>query len=137
MYDLEHSEKQWKPWKMRKHTIGYGIWLENWNTSKIRNTQCFTWNMERNTQKRGKWEMHIIGPGVCRENCKSWNIRNTKYRTWITGRKLKNLEKEIETVENMYYGEKTEKRGKWDTNIGWHGFWREKWKNMKNEKLTW
>ena len=56
--------------------------------------------------------MHIIGPGVCRENCKSWNIRNTKYRTWITGRKLKNLEKEIETVENMYYGEKTEKRGK-------------------------
>ena len=73
--------------------------------------------MERNTKKRGKGEMHIIGLGVWRENCTSWNIRNTKYSTCIIGRKLKNVENEIQTLDDMDYGEKTEKREKWETHM--------------------
>ena len=29
----------------------------------MREKCCRTWNMARNTQKRGKLEMHTVGPG--------------------------------------------------------------------------
>ena len=28
----------------------------------MRHKHCKTWNMARNTQKRGNWEMHTVGP---------------------------------------------------------------------------
>ena len=56
--------------------------------------------------------MHTIGPGLWQENCKSWKIRNTKCSTWIMGKKLKNVENEIQTVNDMDYGEKSENCGK-------------------------
>ena len=42
---------------------------------------------------------------------------------------------EIHTVGPIY-GEKTEKRGKWDTNTVWHEIWQETMKKLDNEKYT-
>ena len=37
----------------------------------MRHKHGLTWNMARNTQKRGKWEMHTVGYGIWQKNCKS------------------------------------------------------------------
>ena len=52
----------------------------------MRNTHCRTWNMVRNSEKR----------------------ENEKYtlQTWIMARKLKNVEKEMQTPQELEYGEK-------------------------------
>ena len=50
------------------HTVGHGIWKENWKTCKMRHKHSLTCNMEGNTQKRGKLEMHSVGPRISREN---------------------------------------------------------------------
>ena len=34
----------------------------------MRQKHSLTWNMARNTQKRGKLEMHSVGPRIWREN---------------------------------------------------------------------
>ena len=39
-------------------------------------------------------------------------MRNTHYRTWIVASKLKNVEKETQTLCDLEYSEKTDKRGK-------------------------
>ena len=36
------------------HTVVPGIWKENWKTLKMRHKHCMTWNVRRNTEKRGK-----------------------------------------------------------------------------------
>jgi hypothetical protein len=64
LFDLEYGEKQYKCGKLEMHTVGTGVWQENWKSWKMRNTHCRTWNMVRNTEKREKWEMHTVGPGV-------------------------------------------------------------------------
>ena len=46
------------------HTVAHGIWRENLKTWKMRQKHSLTWNMARNTQKRGKLEMHTIGLGI-------------------------------------------------------------------------
>ena len=46
----------------------------------MRNKHCLTWNIRRNSQKRGKSKIHIVGSG----------LRPKK--------KLKNVENEIHTV---------------------------------------
>ena len=67
------------------HTVGSEIWREKLKnvkdekntlqdqdyrektekTRKMRQKKhCLTWNMARNTQKRGKCEMHTVGPGI-------------------------------------------------------------------------
>ena len=37
---------------------------------------------------------------------------NAHYRTWNMARKLKNVKNETQTLYDLEYGEKTEKRGK-------------------------
>jgi hypothetical protein len=39
-------------------------------------------------------------------------MRNSHGRTWIMARKQKNVENEKQTLYDLEYGEKTEKRGK-------------------------
>ena len=39
-------------------------------------------------------------------------MRNAHYRTWMMEIKLKNVENEKQTLYDLEYGEKTEKRGK-------------------------
>ena len=48
--------------------VGPGILEET--IKNVENEKCTlqTWNMVRNTQKRGKGEMHTGGPGLWREN---------------------------------------------------------------------
>ena len=52
----ETMEKSGK-WEM--HSVGPGVWPENWKSWKMRNTNCRKWNMERNTEKREKWEIKL------------------------------------------------------------------------------
>ena len=58
----------------------------------------------------------MVGPGIQQETVK--NMKNVKYtnRTWVMATKQKNGEKETQTLFQLDYGEKTEKRGKRDTN---------------------
>jgi len=94
------------------NTVGPRIWLGSWKFSKMRHTHCFTWNMDCNTQKRGKWEIHTVGPGIWQKAVKNVKNGNTHCRTWIMSRKLKNVKNEIQTLDDMIYGEKTEKTWK-------------------------
>ena len=48
----------------------------------MRHKHCLTWNMVRNTEKRGKWEMLTVGHGAWGQIGKSWKMRNTQCRTW-------------------------------------------------------
>ena len=52
-----------------------------------------TWNRAKNTEKRAKCETHTVGPGIWRET-----VKNVKYEKY--------------TLQDLDYGEKTEKRGK-------------------------
>jgi hypothetical protein len=64
-------------------TVGTGIWPENYNTWKMRETHSRTWYIEKkHTEKRGEREMHTVGLGIWRENWKSWKMRNTHCRRW-------------------------------------------------------
>ena len=58
----------------------------------MRNTHGTSWNMARNTEKCLKRETNTVGPGI-------W---------WETVKELKN---EKYTLQDLDYGEKTEKRG--------------------------
>ena len=58
----------------------------------MRNTHCRISNMARNSENMKKEKSHC--------------------RTWIMERKLKNKENETQTLFDLDYGEKTEKRGK-------------------------
>ena len=49
LYEQEYGKKNGKTWKMRT-------------------AQCKTWNMSRNSEKRGKREMHNVRSGTWREN---------------------------------------------------------------------
>ena len=52
--DMKNDEiaEKLEYWEM--HTVGTGIWRENWKSEKIRNTHFKMWNMERKTEKRCK-----------------------------------------------------------------------------------
>ena len=52
----EITEKREK-WEM--HTVGTGIWRENWKLRKMRITHFRMWNMARKTEKAGKWECSL------------------------------------------------------------------------------
>ena len=52
-------------------------------------------------------------------------MRNAHSMTWNMARKLKIIENVKCTMQDLNYGEKTEKRGKRDTNTVRHGIWRE------------
>jgi hypothetical protein len=149
---IEKREK----WEM--HTVGPGIWRENWKSRKMRNMHFRSWNMARKTEKGGK-----IGT----VHCRIWNMarklkimENEKHpldelkNDEIT----KNVKNEKCTLQNLEYGEKTENHGIWEihtlgreirrkklikeenleiSTVG-HGIWRENWKSwkMKNIHLT-
>jgi hypothetical protein len=61
LFDMETLKKREK-WEM--HTVGPGIWRENWPTSKMWHTQCRTWNMAKNSEKCEKWVMYTVGPRI-------------------------------------------------------------------------
>ena len=67
--DMKNDEITEKREKWEMHTVGPGIWRENWKSRKIRNTHFRTWNMARKTEK-------------------SWKLRYIYFRTRNMARKL-------------------------------------------------
>ena len=63
-------------------------------------------------------------------------MRNAHCRTWNMARKLKIMENEKYTLENINYYEKSEKHGKYGTNTVEPVKWRETLKNVENEKCS-
>ena len=99
--------------------------------------------------------MHIVEPGIWQENWKTRKMRNTNSRICICSETWKKVENEKQTLFDLEYGEKTEKRGKWDANtvdleygeksdqrlnLETHmvgpGTWQATVKNVKNEICT-
>jgi hypothetical protein len=72
--------------------------------------------MARDTEKCEKWIMHTVESVTCWGNWK------------------KNVENDKCTLYDLEYGEKTEKRGKWEMNTLGPGLWQETLKNVENEK---
>ena len=75
------------------HTLGTGIWQENVKLWKMRNTHFRTCNMARKTEKGGKF-------------------RNVQCETWNMARKLKIMEIEKHSLDELKNDEITEKREK-------------------------
>ena len=65
---VRNNEKREK-WEM--HTVGPGIWRENWKTWKKRHKDCLTLNMATNNEKDWKWEMHTVGLEMSQEILKN------------------------------------------------------------------
>ena len=142
--------------EMGKIMVVPGIWRENWQMRKMRNSHGRTWNMARNTEKHVKGETHIVRPEIWWERVKTWNRKNIHNRTWILERKLKNVENETQTLYDLENGEKhwkiwkirnahfrtwnmarTQKNfEKWKAQTIEREIWRETLKNVKNEKNT-
>ena len=73
-------------------TVGPAIWRETCNKWKMRNTQCRTLNMSKKLTNEEN-EKIMVGSGIWRET-------------------LKSMENEKCTLQDLQYGEKTEKHGK-------------------------
>ena len=56
--------------------------------------------------------MYIVGPGFWLENRKTSKIRYIHCRTWNMARNTEKGENEKCTLQDLEYGEKTEKYGK-------------------------
>ena len=135
MYDLKNCEKHWK-------------------TRKRKHKQYMTCKMTRNTKKHEKWKIaHCVIWNMLR-NPK--NVQNEKDTLWNliyveNTETPKNVEIEKCTLCEWEYGEKPEKRVKWDKNTVWPGLWQEtlnileKWEIhtlglgvwWENRKKTW
>ena len=78
---------------------------------KLENEKCTLQDLEDGdkTEKGKKLETHRIRPGIWQETLKKWKMRNTHCRTWIVLRKLKNEENLTHTLQDLEYGEKTDK----------------------------
>jgi len=118
-YPLDHlkndeiTEKR-KKWDM--HTLGPGIWRENWTWLKMRNIHLTTWKMTKSlknmknekctlhdlgygekTENHGKWETSTWRLEKWRNHWKTWKKRNAHCRTWNMARKLEITENENNT----------------------------------------
>jgi hypothetical protein len=70
MRNIENVEK----WKM--HTVGPGVWQENWNHGKWEKDPVWPGIWRKILKKRGKWEMHIVWHEISWETLK--NMKNIK-----------------------------------------------------------
>ena len=99
LYDLEYVEKtnKWGKWenhgrtwnmerKLKKktcknrytNTVGPGIWRENWQTRKMRNSHVRTWNMARNTDNMKNEKRILLDLEYVEKEWKPWNRKNTQ-----------------------------------------------------------
>ena len=63
-------------------------------------------------------------------------MKHKQCRTWNMARKLKNVENGKCTLQDLEYGEKTDKQRKCETHMVGHEIWRETMKIVQNEKHT-
>ena len=111
--------------KLDTHTCGPGIWQENWQMRKRRNSHNRTWNIARNTKKSVKWDTTLVDLEYGEKTHKG-----AKGETHIVGHEIwwetpKNMWNETHTLVDLVYGEKTDKRGKGETHIVGHEIWQE------------
>ena len=85
---------------------------------------CITWHMVRNLTIIEN-ETNTVGPGKCRENCQTRKMRKSQGRTWKMLRNTEIVQNEKHTLQDLGYGEKTDKGGKYDTYTVGPGKWRE------------
>ena len=90
--DLKNDEITAKREKWEMHTVGTGIWLENWISRKMRNTHFRKWNMARKTEKGGNLELYTVGCGIWQktEIHGKWEIHTLGREIWRG--KLKKVE---------------------------------------------
>ena len=100
----------------------------------MRNKQCMTCNIARNTEKSNKWEMSTVGPGLWQGNGKGlkWDTHTVGPIMWWENWQTRRRRNSHCSIWNM--ARNTEKHAKWETNTVRHRIWRETVKNMKNEK---
>ena len=73
------------------HTVGPGIWRENWKMRKMRNSNCKSLHMVRNTEKHAKWKIHNVRPGIWKQTEKHWKLGTHMVGHEIWGDTLKNM----------------------------------------------
>ena len=73
-WNMVRNTENGRKWEM--HTVGTGIWQENWKTCKMRHKHCINWNMSRNTDNGRKWEMHNVDV--------EYGKKTEKYGKWET-----------------------------------------------------
>jgi hypothetical protein len=112
LHDLKNDEITEKSEKWLMHTVGPGIWRENWKSWKMRNTHFRMWYMARKTEKGEKF-------------------RNVLCGTWNMARKEKIMENEKHPLNDLKNDEISEKREKWEMHTVGPGMWQETWKSRK------
>ena len=75
----------------------------------MRNAHCKTKNKAR-SEKNVKNETNTIWPGISRETIKLWKKSNALTRIWSMARKLKIMENEKHTLQDIENCQKSEKR---------------------------
>jgi hypothetical protein len=110
--DLKKDEITEKREKWEMHTVGPGLWRENWKSRIMRNTHFRTLYMARKTETGGK-------------------IRNVHCRMWNMATKLKIMENETHPLDDLKNDEINERREKWEMQTVGPGIWRENWKSQK------
>ena len=101
------------------HTVGSGIWWENWKRWIMRHTLYDLENANK-LDKRGKWESHMVRCEIWRETLK--NMQNEKHCT----------------IWNM--ARNSEKREIGKIHILGPGLWQENWQTWKmrhKHSMTW
>ena len=99
--DLKNDEITDKREKWEMHTVGPGIWQENWKSWKW---EICTLGREICWGKRKKvenLEMPTVGRGIWQENWKSWTMRNIHLTTWKLTKSLKNVKHEKCTLKHL------------------------------------
>jgi len=99
--------------KREMHTVGHGIWRENWKTRKMRHTNSRIW-IWREPEKCGKWDTNTVGLWIWREKWPTRKPRNSHGRTWNMTRNSEKREKWDMYTLGSVYGEKIKKREKWN-----------------------
>ena len=92
--DLKNDEITEKCEKWEMHTVGPGIWRENWKSRKMRNTHFRTWNTARKTEKGRKFTNVHVRHGIWQENWKSWKMRKIHLTSWKMPKSQQNVKNE-------------------------------------------
>ena len=99
----------------------------------MRNGQCRTRSMDRNTEQHGIWETHTGDPSILPEKLKKkMENLNAHCRTWYMARNAEKHGKWETHCRNWDMARNTEKHGKWETHTVEHGI---RWKSLKTWKM--
>ena len=103
-------------------------WLKNEKKEKL---TYWTWNMARNTEKRGKWDINLVWSGIWGENLQMRKMWNPHVRTWNMIRNNEKRAKRNTLCRTWNMGRNSETCEIWKIHTIGPGFWREKWQTWK------